>query len=478
MTDVHKPKVRVQAGVRTMDGYVNPATRTGRGQGNLASAGGYAFHNWTRNRVQLEAAYRSSWIIGNAVDCIAEDMTRAGIDIRGLSDAHEKSELQSEISRLGLWSSISDVVKWSRLFGGALGVLMIDGQNVSEPLNEKAISQGSFRGIYAIDRWITTPDYSKPIVDLCPQVGEPEFYNIVPGPWPFSGQNIHYSRVIRMDGIRLPLYQRQYENGWGMSIVERIFDTLTAFDSSTLGAAQLVYKAHLRVMKVKGYKEVMAGTSDLAKRGVMAQIDNIRQFQSNEGMSVIDAEDELRADTYSFAGLNDILMQFAQQIAGATKIPLTRLMGQSPAGFSTGESDIRQYQEGIAQRQEQHRPVVHKILRLTYQSKLGKPAPEELDFKYGSLWGISDEEKSTIMTNRTNAVVGAFDTGLVARSTALRELRSGAEEDGAWASITPEEIEEANDDPPPPSESVVADAPLDADNLTSPLEADNTRRRE
>ena len=84
-----KPRYRVRAGVQTADAYVNPATRTGRGQQNLASQGGYAFSYWTRNRVQLEAAYRGSWIIGNAVDCIADDMTRAGIDILGLSDTGE-----------------------------------------------------------------------------------------------------------------------------------------------------------------------------------------------------------------------------------------------------------------------------------------------------------------------------------------------------------------------------------------------------
>ena len=358
-----KPRYRVRAGVSTNDAYVNPATRTGRGQQNLASQGGYAFSYWTRNRVQLEAAYRGSWIIGNAVDCIADDMTRAGIDILGLSDTGEDATLQAEISRLGIWSAINDVVKWARLYGGALGIIMIDGQDPNTPLDISTIGKDQFRGIYAIDRWLTVPNYTDLITELGPDVGLPKYYEIVPGDWPFSGQTIHHSRIIRADGIRLPIYQRQYENMWGMSIVERIFDVLTAFDSATVGAAQLVYKAHLRVMKVVGYKQVMGGMNDGAKRGIMAQIDNIRQFQSNEGMSVIDSEDELRADTYTFAGLNDILMQFAQQIAGATQIPMTRLMGQSPAGFSTGDSDIRQYQEGIAQRQERHRPAVHNIIR-------------------------------------------------------------------------------------------------------------------
>lgn len=473
-----KPRYRVRAGVQTADAYVNPATRTGRGQQNLASQGGYAFSYWTRNRIQLEAAYRGSWIIGNAVDCVADDMTRAGIDILGLSDTGEDATLQAEISRLGIWSAVNDVIKWARLYGGALGIIMIDGQDPKTPLNIDAIGKDQFKGIYAIDRWLTVPNYTDLITDFGPDVGLPKYYEIVPGDWPFSGQTIHHSRIIRADGIRLPIYQRQYENGWGMSIVERIFDVLTAFDSATVGAAQLVYKAHLRVMKVVGYKQVMGGMNDAAKRGIMAQIDNIRQFQSNEGMSVIDSEDELRADTYTFAGLNDILMQFAQQIAGATQIPMTRLMGQSPAGFSTGDSDIRQYQEGIAQRQERHRPVVHNLIRMIYQSTFGKPAPDTLTFRFGSLWGMNDEQKANIAATRTNAVNAAFTDGLVDRATALRELKAGAEIDGAWNTITEEMIEGAEDEPPGIDENVInPEQPgqqPDAENLTeAPTETRN-----
>lgn len=448
----NKPVFRVPAGVRTTDGYVNPATRTGRGQNNLASAGGYAFKFWTRNRIELEAAYRGSWIIGNAVDCVAEDMTRAGIDVIGLTDTKEDAIVQSDISRLGLWQSFSDIVRWARLYGGGLGILMIDGQDVSTPLNIESIGKGQFRGIYAMDRWVVVPDYSRLVTDLGPDIGKPEFYQVVPGDWPFSNQFVHYTRVIRMDGIRLPVYQRQYENGFGMSIIERIFDALTAFDSATVGASQLVYKAHLRVMKIKGYKQVMAGMNDQAKRGIFAQIDNIREFQSNEGMSVIDSEDEFEALTYSFAGLNDILTQFGQQISGATQIPVTRLFGQSPAGFATGDSDIRQYQEGILQKQEQHRPIVHMILRMIYQSAFGKPAPETMDFKFKSLWGMNDEQKQAIASSRTTSVVSALDAGLIGRKTALQELKAGSEIDGSWSSITEDMIEEADDEPPMPSE--------------------------
>jgi hypothetical protein len=44
----------------------------------------------------------------------------------------------------------------------------------------------------------------------------------------------------------------------GMSIVERIFDRLTSYDSTSVGAAQLAYKAHLRTAKIKKLREIIA----------------------------------------------------------------------------------------------------------------------------------------------------------------------------------------------------------------------------
>jgi hypothetical protein len=49
---------------------------------------------------------------------------------------------------------------------------------------------------------------------------------------------VHHSRLIRMDGVKLPYQQKITENE-GMSIVERIFDRLTSYDSTSVGAAQL-----------------------------------------------------------------------------------------------------------------------------------------------------------------------------------------------------------------------------------------------
>lgn len=75
-----KKRLRQSAGPKqqTIDGYDNFMSRLGLQTGNLSSHGTYTPNFTSRNRVLLEFAYRSSWIVGAAVDTIADDMTRKG----------------------------------------------------------------------------------------------------------------------------------------------------------------------------------------------------------------------------------------------------------------------------------------------------------------------------------------------------------------------------------------------------------------
>ncbi|MFH4176221.1 anti-CBASS Acb1 family protein, partial [Acinetobacter baumannii] len=83
-----------------------------------------------RNRLKLEAMYRSSWVVGQAVDVVADDMTREGINIRGMDDPEDVEAINQELDSLQVWDKIYETIRWSRLYGGAIAVMLIDGQNV------------------------------------------------------------------------------------------------------------------------------------------------------------------------------------------------------------------------------------------------------------------------------------------------------------------------------------------------------------
>ena len=453
------------------DGFANFVSRLGVGNvDNQLSQGHYQPNLLTRNRMELEWAYRGSWIVGAMIDTVAEDMTKAGVTITSNEAAENVEDFQAGLSRLQIWNSLQDTIKWARLYGGACAVMMIDGQDLASPLRIESVGKGQFSGLTTYDRWQLYPDLTE-VISNGPDMGLPAYYYIITSNSLLSaelknnqnsstmlgtGIKVHHSRVVRMIGVKLPFFQAITEMMWGMSELERIHDRLVSFDTATMSAANLINHAHLRTVRVKDLREIMS-SGGKAEEGLIKMFEYMRLLQSNEGITLLDSEDEFSTTAYSFAGLSDMLLQFGQQLSGASGIPLVRLFGQSPAGLnSTGESDIRNYYDNINAQQESNlRPGVDKILRVAYQSLFGVPAPKDMQFKFTSLWQLTDEQKANIAKTKSETVAGAFEAGLISKHVAVKELRQSSAETGVFTNISDEDIDE--------SENELDDVPLPGD---------------
>jgi len=449
-------------GIKTADGFDNFVSKLGLNNNNTLSAGTYIFNLITRNRLLLETAYRGSWIVGAIVDCVAEDMTREGISITTKKGEDKITKLKAAISRLKINQSLCSTVKWSRLYGSALGVMQVEGQKLDTPLRLETVAKGQFRGVVPYDRWQLNPVLTD-LIDSGPDIGLPKLYDIVNDPrttdptfGTTTGQlRVHHSRVIRLSGIDLPYFQAITEMMWGESNLERLWDRLIAFDDATLSAANLINRAALRTIGVDRLREVVAAGGE-AYEGLVAQFEAMRTFQSNEGITLLDKEDIFTQTTYTFAGLSDMLLQFYQQLSGAANIPLIRLLGQSPSGLNGGgDDDIRMYYDNIkAQQEAKLRNGWEMILKLLWRSEIGEDSPDDLQFNFVPLWQMSSTDKMNNAKTCAETVIGAYEAGLTKKDTALKELRQSSADTGIFSNITDEEIKEAEgEEPPMPDEN-------------------------
>ncbi|VXD05831.1 conserved hypothetical protein [Enterobacterales bacterium 8AC] len=469
-------KQRNGRGKATTDSYENMEARLGLRTPNLSTGGTYQ-PNWTsRNRLQVENAYRSSWLVGAAVDAMADDMTRKGISITSKMDPHDKQRIDTAWENLALWDALNDTIKWARLYGGAIGVVMIDGQEMETPLRIETVGKGAFKGVMVMDRWMVNPTVQDRETELGPDFGRPRFYQVVTTSTNIPAWKIHHSRVIRFDGVTLPYQQMLTENDWGMSVVERIFDRLLAFDSATTGAAQLVYKAHLRTYSINDLRKIL-GMGGPAMSALLKHMDMIRQYQSIEGMTLMDASDKFESHTYSFSGLSDVIAQFGEQVSGALGIPLVRLFGQSPAGFSTGDADLANYYDGVGTQQERRlRRPVHKLASIIHMSELGKPIPDDFAFEFNPLWQMSETDRSTVASNTVTALTGAVDSGIMTAYAAAQQLRDSSRVTGIGSTISDEDINNVKGiDPPLPEARRAAETEASGDPIPKPATKDSAR---
>lgn len=434
----------IKGRAKTQDGYQNFAAQMGYGGDNLSSGSFYGFNPISRNRIELEWIHRGSWVGGLAVDIPAEDMTREGVNFTGDLDPKHIERLHEIATSLDIMGSICSASKWGRLYGGGIAVNMTKGQNYSTQWKPDRTGKGDYCGLLALDRWMVQPSLNELVTEEGPNIGRPKFYTVLASAPALRGEKIHYSRIIRFEGNDIPYQQKLTENLWTTSVIERIHDRMIAFDSATQGAAQLVYKCYLRVLKLDGLRNAIAEGGDMLA-GIVQHVDMMRRVQSMEGITLLDKDDEFEEHgTTAFGGLAETLVAFGQQLSGALQIPLVRLFGQSPSGLnSTGESDLRLYYDGIHKLQMKTLKVpLTNVFRAIALSE-GINLPDGFGIMFRPLWQLTEGEKSEIAARDTQTVSGAVEAGLVTTAVGMKELKQLSGVTGRWTNISSEDIAEA-----------------------------------
>lgn len=445
-------------GVQTTDSFSNMISRIGLNGTNNLSQGTYGRGTLTSNSQLLESMYETSWVTGAVVDAVAEDMTRAGVTISGVDDPEQVEGLHYTLAQTGVWNALTEAIKWARLYGGSLAVLMVNGQDLSTALDVTTVGADGFGGLCVLDRHQVTPSIND-LITTGVEAGLPRTYTVLENSALKAGQVIHHTRVIRFMGVQLPRRRAISQMYWGDSVIQRLHDRLVSFDNTTLGAANLVNRAYLRTISVEGLREAIASGQ---QEPIINMFKLVQVLQDNAGITLLDKKDVFSTAAYSFAGLDAVLMQFGQQLSGAAGIPLTRLFGQSPAGMNaTGESDMRMYYDNINTQQESRmRAGIERILQMVWRSKFGVPPPEGMTFLFTSLWQMSDTEKAVNAKTIADTIVAYVTNDIMDRPTAMREARASSGATGIGSNISDEAIDEAEEEPPAPLPSELDPDPL------------------
>ena len=440
---------------RALDAFTNVLARLGAGTPNLLEGTEYSLQRLSRDFNQLNALYRESWIIRRIIDVIPSDMLKNWITITSGLDPDVEKRLSLTLRRTQLIDKLKRGMQWGRLYGGALGVMLVkhQGYDLSQPLQLDWIMPGDFAGLLIFDRWNGVNPSSELIEDISdPDYGYPKYYTVT-DPAGGGSVKIHHSRVIRFTGNTLPFWEEIAEMQWGASVVESVFDELRKRDNVSWNIAQLTFMANIRVLKMQDLGQLLAATDNESQAELLRTLEAQNMLLNNMGMQVMDAADGLETHQYTFSGLADCYQQFIMDISGAAEIPVTRLFGRSPSGLNaTGESDLQNYYDMIAEKQESYlRPILNKVLPPFIISTLGS-LPDDFDFEFDPVAEPTDKERADLAKCGTDNVVAAYNAGLISQRTALKELKQQSERTGVWTNITDEDIERASDSVEPPGE--------------------------
>ena len=406
--------------------------------------------------ITLGAMFRGSWIPRRIVTTVADDMCREWVKLdwdNYDTDVNTAKTIASAEAAFGLRSKVNEAVTWGRLYGGCVILIGIRGDDLSTPLVIENVKQGQLQFLHVIDRnYISASGPLDEDMDS-PNFGLPVSY-IIGSLMGSSGLSIHWTRVVRFSGQRLPKVEWMARGFWDDSVLQAPQMAVQAYDQATGGVASLMWEASVDIVTSPGLSDMLATLGGAAK--VTARWQAAAQMKSMNRMLLLDGgpanEPNVRGDTYqqktiTFAGISDVLRDFRIDLCGAADIPATRLFGQSPAGMTaTGESDIRNYYDHVSSRQETSlRPQLDTLYGVLVRSTLGK-MPDNFSFEFNPLWQQTELEEWQVNRLKSETDHQYLDDGVLTEGAIAAELydrktyRTMDEDDIATAEELSEEL--------------------------------------
>lgn len=427
----------------TTDAFSNPLFRLGYGSQSPLEATDYPLTRLTDNYALLNSMYRDNWVVQNVVGIVPDDMTKKWFTIAGAIAPEYISEFERVQRMTRLKDKVNQGLRWGRLYGGAAGLILIKGQEsmLDKPLDIDMVYPGTFNGVYILDRWSgITPDMGLVTDPSDPDFGLPAYYRIADSEGKIYAR-VHHSRIIRFIGRELPYLEKIAEMYWGESEVEALYTDVVKHDNVSNNMAALTFRANVDTMKVQNLDQLFSITSTERQLRFWRTMQAQSVCKSNFGVQLVNKDDEITNTQYSFAGLKDVYESMCLDLAGASRIPVTKLFGRSPAGMNaTGESDLQNYYDYIdTLRESILKPIIYKLLPVLAMSAWGV-IPDDLDITFPALWTPTAKEVSEIAKAKTETIIAAFQAGLLDQAAAQKELKKLSEETGIFDSISDEEI--------------------------------------
>lgn len=341
--------------------------------------------------VQLSNIYRSNWLGKKIINIPAMDAVRKGRDWQAEQDQIEL--IEAEEKRLGFWNKLLEVKTKARLWGGAALLIGTGETDLMKPLEAERICKGGIKYLTVLSRRdVTTGEIEQDV--LSEYFGRPGYYEV-------TGRaemvRIHPSRLAVFLGAPHAddLIAQSINQGWGDSVLEAVYTAVRNADATAANIASLVFEANVDVFRVPDF---MASLSDQEYRNRL--MERFTLAATGKGVNkalILDKEEEYDRKQISFAQLPEVMQTFLQMVSGAADIPVTRLLGQSPAGMSaTGESDMLNYYDLVSSIQSlEMTPALHRLDECLIRSALGS-RPPEIFYEWSPLKQMTEKELAEI----------------------------------------------------------------------------------
>ena len=336
-----------------------------------------------------------------------------------------QSALDAEHRRIGTQQAFSRAATWARVYGSALVIFGIDdGRESEEPLD-----LGVVRDVH----WALpiAAGMGGPVTRSVDRDGE-LVYVIHPHGQTQKTRRIHHSRTVRFDGVTLPPELAQTLDYWGMSVYQRVWNSLKNVGTADGSAASYLHERVQSVWSVSNLKDMISARGESS---VQARFAAMQVAKSVFNAIILQkGEEEYEQQEISASGLAELLNIYPNRVAADSNIPLTLLYGTSPGGLNaTGESDITLYYDGVKGgiQTVEFTPALSTTTDLLLAARNGPTngRPVEYSFEWSPLWQPTELQSAEVRSKDATTDASYMDRGVLLPSEIRQSRFAGAESD-------------------------------------------------
>lgn len=402
----------------------------------------------------LSTYYEGNGLFAKIIDAPAEEAIKHGFHLEGLQDQKLEDLYTQALDDLDWEEQAMTAIKWARLFGGSIIVVMADdGRGLEEPLNWNDIRSVDYLKVF--DRSMITPDYGSinaynpydPFGTRGARLGMPEYYTVSSR---FGTFRVHDSRcLVFQNGILPENTSNTNYQLWGIPEYIRLKRSLRDAEIANGSASKLLDRAVQAVYKMRDLSSELS--TDEGESMVLRRLQIIDMARGLLNSIVIDAEGEdYDFRQFNFSGVTDVINSTRGFLSGLTSIPQSILFGNGVGGMSsTDDSSMENWYSYVERIQKRMiRSNLRYLLSMIFFSAAARKQIDELPpikVEFEPLWSLSELEQAQLeqtkaATQQTKAATTQIYVGMQAIDpTEVRHQLAQSEE---------YDIEEMLDDTP------------------------------
>jgi phage-related protein (TIGR01555 family) len=386
----------------------------------------------------FDTLYRTSWVAEKCVTAIADDVCDKWRvfehDDPEVLKKRQAFEEENEIS-----SIIREALITSRLYGGAAIIPILKSQfdedHFKQEFNPRSVKKNDLSGFQVLSKYDFAPvqGINRDIFQSPKVFGDYIYYKII-RIQTMSGESttlepvaqtqlpmIHVTRMIKFFGKELLYYQKFFSGGWGDSILVPIINKIPAVEEAFHLLFMYLDLFNIDEVKIPNLAAVI-NTSGAAH--LFETYTAFRDKMRSSKLRFMDSADEMnRNQLSSIQNVVPVFQSLMQFCVGATGIPITRILGTSVQGWSTGDNELVQYYDLVFQNQKKLAGQLRVIDEIIERSIFGK----KMDIKYRWLPKREMTEKERAEVNQIKST--AFASYIQQRVMTPQKVAENIKED-------------------------------------------------